>query len=280
MRLLRKFWRKWRDDQSSRQGAALAFYGLFTLAPVMVLLSQATGLLDGWILLDTASPAMDSLIPETLIPATKELTASTQRISGSSYLVTIALLFYSPFRGFLHLQATLNSMWGIRAIRQPGAKGVVIRKLLAYGTVGTTLLLMFAALLTDAVLQLGLPGGALMHFFTRFALLFSLIAALFWSLPDAKVGWRPLATGALFSASVLLTSRSLISLYLEGSTRIAVFGPAGTVVGLLVFAYISAQILLAGAVVVYIAAEEWDQPIQPGRHAVGITVVRQPNDAV
>lgn len=278
--LARRTWRKWRDEHATRQGAGLAFYALFSLAPAVMVTTwaldpSATGNL--WLY----------LMPAPLLDTTEELVASTQRATQTRWFVlAVFSLIYGPLRGFLQLQATLNELWGIRAVRGPGPVEIVRRKLLAFASVGLTVVLLFGGALVSGLLaKLGgsaariLPDGGLLlglgHRVYPVLLITLLVTAIYRTLPDARVAWRDALLGGLFTALLWMVGREILTMYLQATTRTLSFGPAAPVVAILLFTYYSAQVLLFGASFAWVIADASGRPIEPGVGAVRLTKVTE-----
>src|SRR5688572_16892474 len=138
LRLLQETFREWRDDRANHHGAALAFYALFAMAPLAIVLSSVIAALFG------QDAVRDRLAPELAPLMTPEIARTVQTIVRSAAesrtgwaasTVGILCSLYGGVRGFLELQATLNAVWGVRAVRGPGLFEIVRRKLLAFASV-------------------------------------------------------------------------------------------------------------------------------------------------
>ena len=284
MRVARRTWRKWRDEQGTRQAAGLAFYALFTLAPLLVLSTWLTdSVLGDFVLVNSRAIQLGALMPDPLVDVTEELVLTNAAIgSKRAAVLAVCALIYAPVRGFLQLQSALNDVWGVRAVRGPGPMNLIRRKGLAFVSVGTTLCLLFVGVALNGVLlnagsqvtsqaELSTAMWVVSDWVGSFALIFGLLLVVFKSLPDAVVGWKPVLAGAGLTAFLLIAGREAIAAYLATTTRLAAFGAAGSMVALLLFAYYACQVLLFGAAFTWVVADELGQAIQPGSGAVGIT---------
>lgn len=264
--LARRTWRRWRDEHATRQGAGLAFYALFSVAPAVMVTT--------WVL----DPAVDPwalLLPSPLVDTTHELVARTQEAAGKRWIVLAAFaLVYAPVRGLMQLQATLNELWGIRAVRGPGPSEIVRRKLLALSSVAGTLALLFGSAMVSGVVAKVLFLGDRLN---AWVLITLLVGAVFRTLPDARVAWRDVLVGAAVTAALLLVGREALGAYLQTTTRTLAFGAAGPVVAILLFTYYSAQVLLFGASFTWALADEAGRPIAPGPDAVRLVKTRLPD---
>ncbi len=261
--LARRTWRRWRDEHATRQGAGLAFYALFSIAPAVMVSTWA---------LDPAADPWALLLPAPLVDTTHAIVETTREAASTRWVVLAAFaLVYAPVRGLMQLQATLNELWGIRAVRGPGPAEVVRRKLVALGSVAGTLLLLFgSAMVSGVVARLGVLGERA----NAWILMTLLVGAVFRTLPDARVAWRDVLVGAATTSGMLLAGRELLAFYLETTTRTMAFGAAGPVVAILLFTYYSAQALLFGASFTWVLADEGGRPIAPGPDAVRLVKTR------
>ncbi len=285
--LLRKTWRKWRDEKASRHGAALAFYGMFSLAPLLLLWTWALDpFLGDLALIDLRAAQLGAVMPDSLVAGTENLVSSTDEVGKKRSLFVAAIaLIYAPSRGFLQLQGTLNQMWGVLAVRGPGPLNMVRRKGWALLSVGTTL-----GLISGTLVMNGLWLTATKHLdgqldFPRWVvfateglgaatLLFLCVAAVFKNLPDAHVRWRTVFVGSAVTTALLVLGRIAITAYLRNSTRALAFGAASSMVAIMLFAYYAAQMLLLGAAFTSEYAAACGEPIEPGPGAVRVERVR------
>jgi membrane protein len=279
--ILRTTWRKWRDDQATRQGAGLAFYALFSIAPVLVLVTWiASPFFGEYVIVDHREFQLGALMPPEMVQTTEEMISSA---SGSkrSLFVAMLVMLYAPYRGFTQLQSTLNDTWGVRAVRGPGPLNMIRRKGMAFASVALTAALLFVSVLVNGVL-LTVSAQATQHFevpvwlemmsgwFTSFVLIFMLLVVIYKTLPDVTIAWRNVFIGAIFTTALLVIGQELIAVYLQGSNRVMLFGAAGSIVAILLFTYYSAQVLLFGASFTYVYANESGAPIEPSVGAVKI----------
>lgn len=278
--VLRLTWRKWRDDGAVRQGAALAYYALFCAVPLGVVLHRAGTRLLGPEAFDAfLESQLGIVLPAALVGTTRDL------VTGSSTSgPVLALLFglYAGMRGLLHLQSTLNELWGVRAVRGPGPVEMVRRKLWAFASAGGTAVLLLGALLADRLLEQATlrhaplhPGvGWLTDSATNLVLLTVLLLVVWRTLADVEISWVNALLGASVTALGLVAGREAIAAYLATSGRPDAFGAAGPVVALMLYAYYAAQVLLGGVCFTWVVAERRGDPILPNRRATRVVRVR------
>lgn len=284
LRLLYETLTEWQHDNASRQGAALAFYGLFACAPLILFAMIILGALFG------EQTAQDELAAQLTALTTAEVAdtvLSLVELSGeghrdcwASSIGALTLLF-GAFRGLLHLQATLNLIWGVRANRQGAVLEVVRRHLLALGSSLLTGVLLLVSITVTMVLRsiASQATGSLPRHWVLLRvsedlgtglLAMTFIAIVFKTLSDAKLQWRDVLVGAAVSAGLFVLGKHGMAWYLRLIAEASAFGAAGAVVGVLVYAYYMAQIVLFGAEFTFVLARYLGDPIEPGPNAVRV----------
>jgi membrane protein len=290
--LLRQTFREWRDDRAAHHGAALAFYALFALAPLALVLSAVTARLFGEQAVEErlAVELAPLLTPE--IARTAEAlvaSAATSRSGVAASTVGVVFSLYGGVRGFLELQATLNAVWGVRAVRGPGLLELVRRKALAFASVvlcGSLLVAsIVATMLLHPVASAAARGIAWPYWMARrgedvssVLLAGLLLTVVFKTLPDVRIRWRAVLVGATVSAVLFVIGKHGIAYYLRHATTASAFGAAGTLVAVLTYVNWSAQAVLFGAKFTYVWARHRGEPLEPADGAARVirTVVREP----
>lgn len=274
-------------DRASIYAAGLAYYTVFSLAPLLVFITSLAGFFIGR---STASKQigiqLQILIGPDLAGFVGEAVAtlSDRNTSATATVVSIVVLIFSASGIFRQLKTALNLIWAIPARGRP--KGWRQWLILArYRTVPFLMVFFFGLLLTLAVMIETIIAGVS----ARFEILFPEIGALlpslsrllvpsltfitfvltFKFLPDARSRWRDVAVGAAVTTGLFLIGRLLLSLFLSFSDTGSIYGAAGSVVILLFWIYNSAQILLFGAEFTEIYARRYGVAIQPGGIVVG-----------
>lgn len=288
--LLRQTFREWRDDRAAHHGAALAFYALFALAPLTLVLSAVTARLFGEQAVEErlAVELAPLLTPE--VARTAEAVVASAASSRSGVVAsTVGVLFslYGGLRGFLELQATLNAVWGVRAVRGPGILEIVRRKALAFASVVLCGSLLVASIVATMVLHpvasSAASGIAWPYWMARrgedvssVLLVALLLTVVFKTLPDVRIRWRAVLVGASVSAVLFVLGKHGIAYYLRHATTTSAFGAAGTLVAVLTYVNYSAQAVLFGAKFTYVWARHRGEPLEPAEGAARVirTVVR------
>jgi membrane protein len=292
MHKLKEFWQMvketahdWSADKVPRLGASLAYYSIFSLAPLLLIAIGLAGLIFG----EQAARGeilgqLRTVVGNTAAEAIQQiLESSSERRSGIiATVIGFVLLLFGASGVFVELQDSLNTIW--KVMPRPGMGWIeLIRvRLLSFLIILGTGLLLLVSLVASAVLQAvgtflqpaaaHLPGGPWLweaiNGVVSFALLLLLLAMIYRVLPDADIAWRDVWVGALVSALLFTAGKYGIGVYLSHSSVTSAFGAAGSVVVLLVWVYYSAQILLFGAEFTRVYACHTGSRIQPSEHAV------------
>ncbi|MEP6574476.1 MAG: YihY/virulence factor BrkB family protein, partial [Gemmatimonadota bacterium] len=253
--------REWFDDNAPRLGAALSYYTLFALAPLLVIAIAVAGLvfgreaargqivgeIDGFLGRQAAS-----MIQVMLEGASKP---------GASIIATIAGLvtFFLGATGvFVELQGALNVVWDVRRKAGGGIRGFTRDYLVSFGlVVGVGFLLLVSLVLSALMSALGkymdsFTGSVgvavrLGHAIGSFLVITLLFTMIYKVLPDVKLQWRDVWRGAAVTALLFSGGKFLIGLYLGGSAVASTYGAAASLVLLMLWVYYSSQIVLFGA---------------------------------
>lgn len=250
-------YRGWVDDNASSMGAALAFYTLFSLAPVLVLAIAIAGLAVGH---DHAQrlllSELSGLLGETGAQGVKSVldATSTQKeglIATAASLVTLAI---GATTVFTELRQDLDRIWNCRPGKSSGMRGLLRSRFLSFGMVVAIGFLLLVSLVVSAALSY--VGGLLdvsaalmraVEFLASVAVTTGLFALVFKILPTARIRWNDVWLGSLVTAVLFWIGKYLIGLYLGRSSVASSYGAAGTLVVVIVWVYYSAQIFFYGA---------------------------------
>ena len=257
---LREVAREWRDDDALIQGAALAYYALFAMAPLLVLIIAVAGMVIG----RTAAQGrlveqiQDLMGPEGARMVEGMIEHVSSPASGiAATLGSLATILLGASGVVGQLRTSLNRIWGVRAT-QGGVRGMMRQRLAALGLIVGIGVLMLVSVTLSAVLSAvrevlatHVPLLSRLLPAANFALSFLLATALFGMiyrvLPDVDLGWGDVILGAAVTALLFTIGKSLVGLYLGRAGVTSVYGAAGALVLVLLWVYYSAQILLLGA---------------------------------
>ena len=272
------------EDECAVRAAALAYYTVFALPPLLILLI----LVAGWVWdPQDIQRALESQFAGMIGQAGAEqihtiVTKADRPGSGGLFatLASVGGLLFGATGAFMQLQGALNRAWEVKPDpAQGGVMQFITKRLLSLGMVlGVGFLLAVSLALTSAVSALGgaLGGGLsepvlhVLNFVLSLVVLGLLFSAMFKVLPEAKVAWRDVLVGGGVTALLFVGGKFAIGLYLGRSSPGDAFGAAGALAVVLVWAYYSAMILLFGAEFTQQWAKQRGSGIEPEEGAVRV----------
>lgn len=252
---------EWTEDKASRLAAALAYYTIFALAPLLIIAIGVAGLVFGQeaasgqlfsqlkdMVGATGAEAIQSMIKDASKPTTSVLAT----------VIGVLVMLFGASGVFAALQDALNTIWEVEPRPGLGILATIRARLLSFGMVlSIGFLLLVSLVLSAALAVLGSKFGGLLgdnsillqilNFVISFGVITLLFATLYKVLPDVEIQWREVWAGALFTALLFTIGKFLIGLYLGYSSVGSSFGAAGSLVVLLLWINYSAQIFLFGA---------------------------------
>jgi membrane protein len=285
-KLLKLTAEEWLNDKAPQLGAALAYYTVFSLAPLILLLLAVIGVVfrndpaGAW---SKVTEQMSYFLDKSAIQVVQDI-ARTAAAPGKSTLATIigiALALFGASGVFGQLQDALNTIWGVKAKPGLGIWGFLRTRFLSFAMVAGVCFLLLVSLAIDALLkgfshyiQTAMPGGLTIalsvYLIFDFVVITTLFAMIFKILPDAKTQWRDMWIGAAMTAVFFLIGKWALGLYLGSGTAASAYGAASSLITLLLWVYYSSQVLLFGAEFTQVYASEFGAPLEPSEYAVRI----------
>jgi len=275
----------WYEDRAMRMGAALAYYSVFALAPLLVMGISIAGLVFGeQKAREYALGQVKTNMGESGMNAVRGMLqqVSNPRSNKLATVLAIVTMLAGASGFFAELQDSLNTIWRVTAPVR-GIWSFIKNRLLTFAMILVIGLLLLIALVLTAALQMAgkvLPGLRLEEnlSFLRLAnigvtLLITtlLFAMIFKILPDVTIPWRDVWLGAMVTAALFTVGKYLISLYLGHAALSSAYGAAASLVVILVWIYYSTQILLFGAEFTRVYAARRGRHIFPRNQAVPLT---------
>lgn len=270
-RLINKSVNAWLDDFAPSMGAALAYYTLFSIAPLLIIVIAIAGLVFGQ---DAARgeivAQIQGLIGRDGAIAVQGLLKSTSEPAQGFLAIVLStlLLIVGATTVFAELQSDLDRIWRVPApARQMGILVLLHTRLLSFGLVlGLGFLLLVSLVIGAAIAAVGkwwdgyfAGWEAMFHaidFCISFAISTVLFAMIYKLMPRARIAWQDVWIGAAVTALLFEIGKMLIGLYLGKTSVASGFGAAGSLVVLLVWVYFAAQIFLLGAEFTWAYAQE------------------------
>lgn len=280
-RLLKESFSEWQQDKASLLAAALAYYTVFSITPLLVIAIAITGAVFGQ---DTARKEIMTQVNGLVgaqgaqVIETALTNADQPQLGGIASLISVVILLIGASGVFAQLQEALNTVWNVRAKPNAGIGEFIRKRLLSFGMVLTIGFLLLVSLILSAVLS-GisnlrinvLPGFDSLWQLVNFALSFGFISLLFALiykyLPDVKIRWQDVWVGSIITALLFTIGKFLIGLYLGQGSLGSTYGAAGSLIVFLAWVFYSAQILLFGAEFTQVYARKYGRKIRPDSHA-------------
>jgi membrane protein len=288
VQLLKDTFKGFGEDDCPTMAAALSYYTVFSLPPLLVLLLTLVGaVMDP----QDIQGNLEAQIRSAMGPAGAEqvhtILANADRPGAGGLLPTIlsvAALLLGATGVFGQLQAALNKAWGVAPDpTKGGIKSMLLKRVFGIGMVLGLAFILLVSLVVSAILsafgeQLGrfLPSGLsapvleAINFVGSLAVISLLFAAIFKVLPDAEIAWRDVRVGAVVTGLLFVAGKFALGLYLGHSNPGEAFGAAGALALMLVWIYYSSMIVLLGAEFTQVWAEERGSGIVPERGAVRV----------
>ncbi len=270
------------DDSPLDMAGALSYYTLLSIAPTLLVIIAAAGLvLDGEAVRAQVVAQISDLVGRSSAQFIETiLEAADQPRRGIIAMVTgIAIMLLGATTVFAQLQTALNRIWHVEASPDRGAIWSYLRRrLLSLGIVLTIAFLLLISLAVSALLA-GLQGylddylpGApiiwrVLNIVVSLGLITTLIAMMFKFLPDAKIEWRDIWFGAFITSLLFTVGKFLIGLYLGQASVGSTYGAAGSAIVLMVWIYYASLILFFGAKITQVMARQRGARLVPSDHA-------------
>jgi membrane protein len=248
-------------DDAMWKAAALAYYTVFALPPLLVILLEiASAIWDPVEVRRSLTGQFQALMGQDVAGQIETMiTTAEARTRGSGFRVVLGVLglLFGATGAFVSLQSALNQAWDVQPDpKRGGIKNFITKRFLSLGMVlGISFLLLVSLALTsmlsaagEAILGDLAEGVALgIEFAVSFAVIAFLFAAIFKVLPDATIGWRDVWVGGVVTACLFVVGKFVIGLYVGKSDPGNAFGAAGALAVLLVWIYYAAIIVMLGA---------------------------------
>ncbi len=248
-------------DRVPMMGAALAYYTVFSIAPLLVISIGVAGVFfgeqGGKEILDAIAGVAGSRGSQAIL-AMVEAAASRPETGVIATAIGVITMLIGASGVFGQLQQSLNIIWGVKPAPDAGWIVTVRRRLLSFGMVGVIAFILLASLLVTAALTAAgkyvggaLPGGAgawqAVNSLVSLGVVAILFGMIFKFLPDTRLPWRAALRGGFWTSLLFTAGKYAIGVYLGTAAVASTYGAVGSLIVLLVWVYYSAQIVLFGA---------------------------------
>jgi membrane protein len=273
------------EDKGLKLSASLAYYTVFSIGPLLLLLMSLVSIFYGGEairgrIFDELNGLLGASAAAQIQEIIKNMTFSGK--TNFALIVSIATLFIGATSVFIEIQDSLNMIWKLKAKPKKGWLAFIKNRLLSSSLIISLGFLMVVTLvvngaieaLMDVIRQYFSSIAEVLLYIINLVVTFVVITVLFGIifkfLPDAKIKWKHVKTGAIFTAILFMIGRYLIGLYIAQTATESTYGAAGAIVVLLVWIYYSAVILYIGAEFTQVYTEAFGGHIEPAEYAVHV----------
>lgn len=256
--LFKQTFSEWLEDKAPQLGAALAYYTVFSLAPLILVLLA----IIGWIFQNDPAGAwkkvteqMSYFLDKSAVDVVQNIAQQAAQPTKGLLATTVGILLalFGASGVFGQLQDALNTIWGVKAKPGAGILGFLRLRFLSFAMVGGVCFLLLVSLTLQSVLrgfshyvQAVLPGGIVIamvvYWIFDLAVVILLFAIIFKFLPDAKIQWRDVWIGAIMTAIFFAIGKWALGLYLGSGSAASAYGAASSLITLLLWVYYSSQL--------------------------------------
>ena len=290
--LLKETYLEFLDNNSFQKGAALAYYTIFALPPMLIIIISAAGYFFGE---QAVSGEIYFYIKELIgsegAYSVQKMVESVNEFGDFNLAAIIGgvALFIAATGVFISLQDSLNEIWYVKPVPKRGYLKLVLDRILSFGMILTIAIVLLLSLLANTILiAIGdfltarFSGWVVYvlhvaNFLSAFLLMSFLFACIYKFLPDAKIRWRDVGVGAFVTALLFVLFRGLIGFYLGKNDVGSVYGAAGSIIVILTWVFFTSQIIFFGAVFTFVYSRKYGFNIYPADYAV--RVIRQELEA-
>lgn len=282
--LLKRTFSEWLEDKAPQLGAALAYYTVFSLAPLVLLLLAIIGFLfhddpaGAW---TKMTEQMSYFLDKSAVAVVQNIAqkASQPNKGSLASIIGILLAVFGASGVFGQLQDALNTIWGVKAKPGRGLGAFIRARFLSFAMVAGVCFLLLVSLVFESILksfsqyiQAMFPGGIVLALvlYSSFdlAIVVLLFALIFKFLPDVKIQWRDVWIGAVITAIFFAIGKWALGFYLGSGAAASAYGAASSLITLLLWIYYSSQILLFGAEFTQVYAARAGRAFIPDKYAV------------
>jgi membrane protein len=273
---------EWSNDKGGRLGAALSYYTVFSLAPLLLLVISIAGLVFGRAAAEgRLFGQLAGLVGPEAAHLIQSAVSKAHQTKGGALgtAIGVVVLLAGATGVVIELQGALDAVWKVEPKPNRGIWGVVRTRLLSVGMILSMGFLLLVSLVVSAALA-ALSGWLRAAFgdvailswaidaVVALAVISTLMALIYKILPDAEVAWRDVWVGAVATGVLFMLGKYLIGVYIGRASVGSAFGAAGSLAVLLVWIYYSAQIVLLGAEFTRVYANRFGEKVRPSRQAI------------
>jgi membrane protein len=283
--LVKKSFKEWSEDKASRLAAAMAYYTIFSIAPLLIITVAIAGwFFDRNVAQDQLIAQFSGLIGQEGAEILQTMLESANKPANNliASVVGIVTLMFGASGVFNAMQDALNTIWEVIPKPNRGLRGIIKDRTLSFSMVlviGFLLLVMLVVSTLLSAITSYFSGNIettaivmqVINFFVSFAITTIMFAMIFKIVPDVEIAWRNVWLGAVVTSILFSVGRFAIGTYLGNSSVTSAYGAAGSLVVILVWVYYSAQILFLGAEFTQVYTGMYSSRPAPMPNAISLT---------
>jgi len=283
--LLKETFNGFINDNGIKLSAALSYYTVFSLPPLMIIIMSLSGIFFGPdAVKGEIFGQINGLVGSDAAMQIQETLRKVELSNSSSFAQTfgIIILLIGASGVFAEIQDSINYIWGIKAKPKRGVIKYLYNRLMSFSMIGSVGFLLLVGLIVNSIiailskrLAIIFPHDTIYLFnvvntLVIFSIITLLFIIIFKTLPDGKIAFRDCFIGASFTAFLFMIGKFVIGFYLGRYNIASVYGAAGSIILILVWVYYSAIILYFGAEFTKVYARTHGQKIIPNAYSVQI----------
>jgi membrane protein len=268
----------WNDHEAPRLGAALSFYTILSVAPLLILVIAVVALGIG------RSAAQDQILDQVQGMMGRDGASAVRTViehsekpaSGSlTYIIGAITILFGASGVYEELRSALNKIWNVKPASAGGIVSLIKRRFFSFGMVLAIGFLLLVSLVVNAAIAASgrfvggiLPIAAIVlrgiNFIVSFVVVAVLFALIFKYVPETKIAWRDVRPGAIATAALFTLGKFLIGVYLSKAAVGSAYGPAGSLIVVIVWVYYSSMIFFFGAEFTHVLARTQQERTKRG----------------
>ncbi|AHM58905.1 ribonuclease bn [Flammeovirgaceae bacterium 311] len=280
--LIKETYTEWNNDEPWRQSAVVAYYAIFSLPALLIIVITIAGSIFGEAAVqgELSSEIGNMIGPDAASEVETMISnAYTNQNSTIATIIGIAVLIFGATGVFYQLQQSLNNVWNVEANENAGFMKLLKDRVTSFSVILVIGFLMLISLLLTTLLSVlsdfivqHLPDYLLyvfyvVQFLVSFGIITLLFAMIFKILPDVDLEWRTVWTGAIVTAALFVIGKFALGIYFGRANPGSAYGAAGSIILILLWVSYSCLILFFGAEFTKVYARRYLQPVNPSKHA-------------
>lgn len=281
--LLKQTYTAFTDDRGLKLSASLAYYTIFSIAPMLIVLISVTGIFYGQEAVQgKIFSQLNDFIGNQSAAQVQDILKQMQLSGKGTFAIItgVITLLIGASGVFIEIQDSINLIWRVKAKPKRGWVKLIVDRVLSLSMIASLGFLLIVSLIVNgivlalsAILARFLPQITILiieilnHGITLFVLV-ALFSIIYKVLPDVEIEWRDVTAGAIFTSLLFMLGKYLIGLYIASSSIASVYGAAGSFLLIIVWVYYSAAILYFGAEFTQVYAQSQGNRIKPSKYAV------------